>query len=281
MDIIQAVLESTRPKHDQFLTITGSFLWISDFEIPYHDADFINKLFTLTSKLNIKKAVWGGDALHMDSFSPFQPELSPDEEVSQVDQYLPGFLEPFDEIYWFVGNHDQRLQARLRDLGLNVSACNTLRMMLSPDIVDEFNTKVRLSEYRYMKAGTDWLLEHPKNTSTIPGRVAQQLSSKFHCHTLVGHTHLQSKSMFNGFWTIETGCCVDIERLRYGQMMHNTRAQMTQGAVLMLEQSSQYIPIDLSPKNIEFYLRLLNPLSKDAGVSIPKGRKVPTPPKKS
>ncbi len=120
MPLLQTVLESTRPIYNEFLHIDGSYLWISDFEIPYHDATFINKLFTLAKQMGVQQCVWGGDALHLEAFSPFTPDIDPDEEISQIDEYLAGFLEPFEKIYWFVGNHDERFAKRLADIGIKV-----------------------------------------------------------------------------------------------------------------------------------------------------------------
>ena len=257
MKILQTVLESNRPKFNEYLKIHGSFVWLSDFEIPYHNAKFINQVFTISHALGIRQCVWGGDAFHLEAFSPFGgADHDADQEISEIDEYLPGFLEPFDKIWFFVGNHDQRLIHRLNDIGVMITNKTATRMLIAPETALEFKEKVTLSEYRYAKAGKNWLLEHPKNASTIPGRTAQQLSAKFHCHTLVGHTHNAGKTMFNGFYAIETGHCLDSERLAYNSTIHSTRPQMAQGAVLMWWDSTKqdYNPIDLTPQTINFYL---------------------------
>lgn len=273
--LLQTVLDSTRPRFNQFLHIDGTFLWISDFEIPYHDAQFLNKVFTIAKARKIRKVVWGGDALHLEAFSPFTSASGePDKELREIDEYLPGFLEPFDEIYWFVGNHDERLARRLWDLGIRISVRATLNM-LHPDTIEQFRDKVKISEYRFMKAGTDWLLEHPKNVSAIPGRVAQNLTSKFHKNAIVGHTHQVFCAPFNDLWAIETGCCVDREKLAYNSMIHGTRPQMEQGAVLMFQDEwGQYTPIPLYPKNIDHYLSFLNESPVAVSPSLTAGLQV-------
>lgn len=279
--ILQTVLESTRPIYNKELHIQGSFVWVSDFEIPYHNAEFINQVFTLARQHKITKCVWGGDALHLEAFSPFKGgDSDAEKEVAEIDEFLPGFLEPFEEIFWLVGNHDERLARRLADLGIRTTNEKALRMMVAPETVELFTRKVKISEYRFMRAGNDWLLEHPKNASVLPGRVAQQLTSKFHKHALVGHTHNVGKAMYNGYWAIETGHCLDSQRLAYNSQIHSTRPQMAQGAVLMIWHNQQYVPIDLTPQTIPYYLESSNLPLKNKSTPVTPARRTATRSKK-
>lgn len=257
VDILQTVLESSRPPYNYPLKVRGSFVWISDFEIPYHDAKFINKVFTLANLLGIRQCVWAGDAVHLEAFSLFPgADRDADKEISEIDEFLPGFLEPFDRIWYFCGNHDHRIWKVLSELGLKISMEKATRLLVAPETVEMFRAKVEFSSYRWAETeGEVWLLEHAKNASVIPGRVAQGLVSKFHRHVIQAHTHLYSKSRFNGFWAIESGCCADPNRLQYQTTTHNTRTAMQQGALLMLWDGTHYTPMDLCPENIETLLR--------------------------
>ncbi len=253
VDILDTVLESSRVPFHSPLQIGGSFAWISDFEIPYHDAKFINKVFTLAKFLGVRQCVWAGDAFHLEAFSPFPgADTDADKEISEIDEFLPGFLEPFDNIFYFCGNHDQRIWKALSQFGMKISMEHAARMLIAPETVELFREKVQFSSYRWAETkGEAWLLEHAKNASVIPGRVAQGLVSKFHRNVAQAHTHLYSKSRFNGYWAIETGCCADPERLAYQTMTHNTRTGMQRGAMLMLWNGETYTPLDLCPENID------------------------------
>jgi predicted phosphodiesterase len=250
--ILQTVLESVRPRFDSPLTVRGSFLFLSDFEIPFHDAAFINACFTVARAYGVRQCVWGGDAMHFEAFSPFPgADTDAEQELSEIDEYLPGFLEPFDKITWFMGNHDDRPQ---RALDRKISNQKALRLAIAPETQELFRAKVTMSEYYWCLAAHGWQLEHQKNNSTIPARVAQQLTMKYHCHVITGHTHKVGATKQNGFWAIDAGCGVDVKRLAYPNLRHSTHTAMENGAVLMLEFGEQYVPLPLVPERMEFEL---------------------------
>lgn len=250
--LLKSVLESVRPTYNAPLLVKGSFLFLSDFEIPYHNAGFINECFTIARAYNVVQCVWAGDAMHFEAFSPFPGNDSDaDQELSEIDEYLPGFLEPFRRVFYFMGNHDDRPQ---RALDRKISNQKALRIALSDDTHEMFRRKVTMSEYYWCLADFDWQLEHQKNNSMIPGRVAQQLSAKFHKHIITGHTHKVGATKQNGLWAIDAGCGVDVKRLAYPNLRHSTHTEMENGAVLMLARGGQYVPLHLIPERMDFEL---------------------------
>lgn len=250
--LLQTVLESVRPRFTEALTVRGSFLFLSDFEIPFHDAVFINQCFSIARAYGVRQCVWGGDAMHFEAFSPFPgADMDAETELTEIDEFLPGFLEPFEKIKWFMGNHDDR---PARALNRKISNEKALRMAVSPETYAAFHDKVTPSEYYWCYAAHNWQLEHAKNNSTIPVRVAQNLTAKYHCHVIQAHTHKQGKTRVNGYYAIESGCAVDPKRLAYPNLRHSTHTDMQQGAVLMLEQSNTYVPVPLIPEEMDFEL---------------------------
>ena len=250
--ILKTVLESVRPRFDQPLTVRGSFLFLSDFEIPFHHAQFINECFTVAKAYHVTQCVWGGDAMHFEAFSPFTgADTDAEQEITEIDEYLPGFLEPFAKIIWFMGNHDDRAA---RALNRKITNEKALRMAISPDTMLEFRRKVVTSEYYWCLADYNWQLEHQKNNSTLPARVAQQLAAKFQRNIITGHTHKVGATKINGLWAIDAGCGVDPLRLAYPNLRHSTHTAMENGAVLMLARGGQYVPVHLVPERMEFEL---------------------------
>lgn len=248
--ILDYVQPSQRPSYNQPLHIKGSFLWLSDFEIPFHDAFFINQCFTVAKLRGVQQCVWGGDAIHWESLSPFPGgDNDTESEITEIDEFLPGFLEPFKSVRWIMGNHDDRAQ---RALQRKISAQQALRLAIAPETMQLFSKKVELSPYYWMTAAHNWQLEHAKNVSMTPAGVAQKLALKFQANVIHGHTHLRGDTTINGFYAIESGCAVDPFKLRYPNIRHTTRPQMAQGAVLMMEWGDQYIPTPLTPDRMEF-----------------------------
>lgn len=250
--LLRTVLESVRPAYDSPLTVRGSFLFLSDFEIPFHHAEFINGCFTIARAYHVTQCVWGGDAMHFEAFSPFPgADTDAEQELSEIDEYLPGFLEPFRKIVWFMGNHDDRPQ---RALDRKISNQKALRLAIADDTYEAFRRKVTVTEYYWCLAEYGWQLEHQKNNSMIPARVAQQLSAKYHRHIITGHTHKVGATKQNGLWAIDAGCGVDVTRLAYPNLRHSTHTAMENGAVLMLARGGQYVPLPLVPERMEFEL---------------------------
>ena len=250
--IPQYVLDSTRPRFNKPLSLKGSFLFLSDAELPFHNSNFINQIFAVTGAYGIRQAVYGGDLFHFEAFSPFPgADQDAEEESSEIDESLPGFLEPFAKIYYFVGNHDERAH---RILQRKISIEKALRIAIAPETMEMFRRKVTMSEYFWCEVGDDWLLEHQKNISTIPTRVAQALSAKFHKNIITAHTHKAGMVKVNGYWAIDSGCGVDVQKLAYPNIRHSTHTEMQNGAVLMVQHRSSYQPILLTPDRMDFEL---------------------------
>lgn len=250
--IVEYVLDSMRPRFDNPLLVKGSFLFLSDFEIPFHNAKFINECFAVAHAYGIRQCVWGGDAMHFEAFSPFVgADSDADAEITEIDEHLPQFLEPFDKIIWLMGNHDDRPQ---RAFDRKIKAEQALRIAVSPENQLEFKRKVTMSPHYWCYAAHRWQLEHQKNYSNIPARVAQQLTAKYHCHVITAHTHHQGGGVYNGFYAIDSGCGVDVKKLAYTNLRHSIATDMQNGAVIMLEWGGQYVPIPLEPSRMDFEL---------------------------
>lgn len=258
--ILRVVLESQRKVTPPPLHVSGSFAWLSDIEIPFHNAKFINEVFTVAKLYGIRQCVWGGDAVHLEAFSPFPgADTDAESEIAEIDEYLPGFLEPFEKIFWIMGNHDDRAQ---RMLTRKISNEKALRMLVAPETVELFRRKVTVSENYWMTADDNWQLEHAKNNSMVPGGVARALSLRFHKNIIHGHTHKSALMRVNGYYAIESGCGVDIDRLQYPNLRHSTHPDMQNGAVLMLWHNGKYNPLLVTPENIQFNLWLARRCSR-------------------
>ncbi len=244
--VTEYILTSQRPRFVEPLTIKGSFLWASDIEIPFHDADFINNCIAIAKAYEVKQAVFGGDFCHWDSFSPFPgADTDTEQEITEIDEHLPQFLEPFEKILWIMGNHDQRAQ---RALNRKVTNEQALRMMVAPETMAVFHKKVTTSEYFWMDASYNWRLEHAANNRVMPAGTAKALAERFHKNIVMGHTHKTGwlQDVSGTLQAIESGCCVDIKKLAYPNLRHSTHTAMVNGAVLMLDTGRQYSPLLLN-----------------------------------
>ncbi len=244
--ITEYILTSEKRKaYIEPLSVKGSFIWLSDIEIPFHDADFINQCIAVAKAYDVKQAIWGGDFVHLEAFSPFPgADRDAEKEITEIDEHLPQFLEPFEKVFWILGNHDDRAK---RAINLNISNEKALRMIIG-DSYPEFKRKVKFSEYYWMDAAYNWRLEHAANNRVMPAATAKALAERFHKNIIMGHTHkfglLQDVS--GTLLAIESGCCVDIKKLAYPNLRHSVHTAMVNGAVLMLDTGRQYSPLLLN-----------------------------------
>lgn len=245
--VVEYLSESVRPKYDLPLALKGSLLWLSDVELPFHHSTFINQSIALAKQYGVGQVVFGGDLLQLEAFSPF-PNANTDAEteIRQIDQYLPELIEPFEKCYWLMGNHDARA---MKVMERKLKADQVLRLFVSDDNHQLFREKVTVSDYYWCYAGYDWQLEHAANNRMMPASTAKALAEKFRRNIVMGHSHkigmLQDVS--GKLVAIESGCCVDINRLAYPNLRHSTHTQMVNGAVLMIDTGRMYSPLLLSP----------------------------------
>ena len=241
------MLSSKRPVYRGNLRVRGSFLLITDVEIPFHHAGFINHVFALAKAYSIKQCVWGGDMFHFESFSPW-PGADPDAdiEIDEIDEYLPAFLEPFERLYYFLGNHDSRI---VRVTQKRIRAFQAMRMVISPDLAKIFDRKVKTTSNWWMTADYNWQLEHAPKNRNVPVATAKALAEKERKNIVQAHTHKWGMlhDVSGRLVAIESGCCVDIAKLRYANEMHSPSTAMVNGAVIMLDTGSMYAPLLLSP----------------------------------
>lgn len=73
-DSCLCVSESPFEKYDQPLTVEEDRVCvIGDLETPFHHAEFLNRVLDLCDALKIKTLVLGGDFIHNDNLSSFEP----------------------------------------------------------------------------------------------------------------------------------------------------------------------------------------------------------------
>ncbi len=71
--------ESPYPKYDEPLIMDGDAVILPDLEAPFHHADFVNRVLDLAEAWGIRQCILPGDALHLDSFSGWQPNWKKDQ----------------------------------------------------------------------------------------------------------------------------------------------------------------------------------------------------------
>lgn len=225
---------------------------LGDVELPYQHAEFINNCIELALAWRIKALVLAGDFLHWGALAHFfESDKATDEEIEQVEQSIAGFVKPFERVVWVSGNHDRRPQIAIDRF---VAADRFARLVVLPELAEEFKRKVIVSDYFYCYVGNEWQVEHPKATNIVPANAARGLAEIHNRSVAMAHNHLVGiqQTADGRHWGVEIGCCVDPERLGYYQFRHMKRPKMKNGALILRKVGERFFPTLLCPEWTDF-----------------------------
>lgn len=257
---------SSMPKYDQPLMSQGDALILTDVEAPFQHSEFINKVLDLADAWGIKDLHLGGDLLHYDSLSKWGAEWIPDnleaniEEIAHFINQLPqkykkmgtellegkilsnggGYSDElaearkvfasfrmFDNIYVALGNHDDRYLKAIDQ------AVKPKELLVQLDKHNDKRWKIAPYYYSIVESGGEtYRVEHPRNAGRT---AAQDLATQYHCHIVMGHSHrwAVNRDPSGDYWAIQTGHCVDEERLAYVMQRSAKRDAHCLGATII------------------------------------------------
>jgi hypothetical protein len=265
------VPESPYPIFDSPIEAEGDALIIPDAEIPFHHAEFINKVLDLTIAWGIKQVIYAGDLVHFDSLSGWEPQwsnkpnggLSEDDERTLMNaiQNLPEKYQ--DEVMDALGeigsreegpgfsqemHHTRKTIAAMEDIFTNKvwvlgnHEGRLLRTINSPVMPSELlnllnlnNDTWKISPYYYCilkSGGQTYRIEHPKSASK---GTAERLAAKFQCNVLMGHSHLRRDDydVSGNYHACHIGHMVDEDRLAYAAQRSTNRDKHMLGAAII------------------------------------------------
>jgi predicted phosphodiesterase len=265
--------ESPYPRYDSPPIIEGDALILPDAEIPFHHAEFINRVLELAQAWKIKQMIAAGDLLHFDSLSGWEPNWKDEEEH--------GVLDDDDEktLVDFAMTLSKSRQQELLDITMKLGkktaehdygeemkhSRKTLRAL--NECFDSFVWVLGNHEGRLLrtydsplptsellvdmelKKGGKWtiapfyycLLNSNGETfrithpKTTANGAARGLASQYFQHIIMGHSH---KMFFDWdtsgkYYAIQMGHCVDEERLAYVAQRDCKRDSHKLGAVIV------------------------------------------------
>jgi len=242
---------SCAPRFDQEVRLKAErVLIMPDPHVPYHDGPWCNRVINLALSMGVDTVAVPGDLVDFTSFAKWgrQERVEAEDEIREATRFVRALARTFDRVVYSGGNHEMRLPRITGNL-------LELRDAMAMFVRDENVTVTDYHWFELVSGGERFYVEHPKNASTIPGRVPTQLAAKFSCHVIASHGHQwgQVRDVSGRYWCIDSGVCCDPPRLAYISKVHSTRPQLYQGAVLVIEGT----PILLGPGNIGLYERMV------------------------
>jgi hypothetical protein len=263
---------SPYPRYDNPLEREGNVLVLPDPEFPFHHADFINRILDLAQAWKIDSCIVGGDLLHFDSLSSWEPNwTAPNGHGGLDEKQERKFIEfakglgkqqqekafnLLEEIGPKQEDGDPNVSEELKvsrkaikalaecfkevDVVLGNHEGRLLRQLHSPLFPTEITKLIDMEKWRvapfyfeYLTSnGEKFIIEHPKSATIV---TAEKLSSKFQCHAIVCHSHLMQFTwdISGRFYAITTGCCTDELRLPYASQRHTNVKAHHLGATIV------------------------------------------------
>lgn len=282
---IGIIPESQYRRYDEPLVMEGDAIVLPDIELPFHNAEFMNRILDLADTWGIKKAIVAGDLLHFDSLTSWEAnwvsengyglsdknerilmEMAkrlPAEFQEEVIATIVGLDDESDDMSSGVSRELRHARKIIRimtelfeeiDFILGNHDDRFLRALNSPMFPSEIlrlveaGDKWRVEPYYYstlISGGEKYQIEHPK---TWAKSSPYKLASKFQCHILQGHSHRWGMDIdISGkFYAIHMGCIVDEYRLPYAVQRHNTADSHALGAVIVRD-GYPYLLSDRTP----------------------------------
>lgn len=215
--------------------VDDSRLVLGDAQVPFQDADFINKCKAVAFAYGVRNALFVGDMIDLHAVSVFLSQIKDplSKELDEDEIGMTSIVAGFDEVLWSCGNHDERLSRMFQQW---LPMARIAAMLRLPD-------NVKTTNYFHCELGDKWIATHPKNSSVIPARIPSMLALKYYKNVISFHGHLVGAVQMNDYWCIDAGVTCDPARLEYSMVRQSTRPKVQRGAVLMLKSADgEYRP---------------------------------------
>jgi len=265
--------ESPYPRYDQPPVIEGDALILPDAEIPFHHAEFINRVLDLAQAWKIKQMIAAGDLLHFDSLSGWEPNFQVEDKKGALDdgdeKKLVDFAmtlskgkqqallditmdlgkKPAEHDYGEEMKHSRKTIHALNDCFdsfvwvLGNHEGRLLRTMDTPLPPSEIlvgmelrkDGKWKIAPFYYCLLNTEKGTFRITHPKTAANGAARGLASQYFQHIIMGHSH---KMFFDWdtsgkYYAIQCGHCVDEERLAYVAQRDCKRDSHKLGAVIV------------------------------------------------
>jgi predicted phosphodiesterase len=213
--------------------LDGDFVIVGDVHVSTTNWKFAQRPLQIAMKYLEKprRLIIAGDIINGDAFSSYEnviPLPSFGIELKAARNFIERYLEVFDEIYLFLGNHDRRVQKGTN----NAIEPEDLLRLISHD------TRVKISHWGHCIIKTlkgEWRALHGSEYSVNQLVVADQLAQKYGQHIIGHHQHHLAIgwSRYKQYVIVDNGGLFDQDSMAYVQLDDNKRPRMANGFTLL------------------------------------------------
>lgn len=253
-------------------------VFISDIHIPYQDKKALQIAMELIKDLKLQEQdniIIGGDLVDYYPISSFSPDLTSsniDLELFEAVEWLNELrkLAPNSDIYFFEGNHEQRMQKKI--MSCVSSLAPFLKNRLSIKELLEFKKfQIRLVKTPFsLNKKLFYLHGHEKKGFITPKHIANVNLMYYNRNVIVGHHHRFDMSVATqldgsllGGWA--NGCLADLSQLPDG--LYSSFDSTQRGLTIVNTKANGFFSVDqilLLPNKQKGYECLYNGKSYQA-----------------
>lgn len=227
---------------EHFVCVEGNVAVTSDWHIPHHDADLVERMLAVCRRAGVDQLIINGDFLNEDAFSrwPHHRLNAPwPAEKAIAQDVLKRLLDNFRLVVWTLDNHDRRIlvaqEKQYRASGLDE---HDIVALIAGNLQ---NGKLRASiDYHYVlvESGEQvWRVTSPKEYRRTKLSLANRLAQLYHQNIIVGGDHLSGVGTDDsGRYVVASNLSiVDRERTPYIQVQDTTFPHWQRGFHLIVE----------------------------------------------
>lgn len=212
----------------------GDYMVIGDVQLNTTDYDFMALPMAVGLKYMRKprKLILAGDLINADAFSGYENDMetsSLSDETEAGWMFFQEYLTVFQEIYWFLGNHERRAGKRTKGA---IQPHHLLKMLTH-------DPRVHISEWGHAIItnvnGFDWRVTHASNYSINQLVVAEALAMKFEQNIISHHEHhlAVGYDRYKRYMLINNGGLFRQSTMGYTQWDDSKSAGMQRGFTLL------------------------------------------------
>lgn len=210
---------------------------INDVHIPFTDWEFADRALQVFQRQDLDTLIIAGDLIDFESQSKWSrlvPPLTLEQELRYAREFLTKLLDIFETVYYFRGNHEDRL---LKALDGGISFGQFTELLTS----DQYRGKLIVSPYPriFVTSGDErWVIVHQRNTSVYKSRVAEQLSWKHQMNVLVTHQHTNAPPQLDRYANniiMSVGGLHDPQKTAYSALQETTGWVPEKGFATIIE----------------------------------------------
>lgn len=212
---------------------TDSLIVTGDWHVPTSDWQFLGSMceFALRNmRKGQRRMALVGDLFNFDGLSGYEHTSIPStisQEIAAAETVIDYVMTVFDEIYFAVGNHDQRFTKFLS----GSFGVERLARLFTRNIQTGRFKATDLRQMETVNGGIHYRLTHQRNYSRNKGIVASQLCLKYQTNVITHHQHHVGlgRDVFNRYTWIDNGMMADYRKMDYVMNSDSTSPVMCTG----------------------------------------------------